>query len=351
MSGTDTDGRLLYAAIVREPEEDTPRLMYADWLEENGDPERAEFIRLQVELSRMPPKPRELFVADGAGQRMEGLGVRLTYEGDGHYSASTGERGLSAETFTPGERVDVYAELAGKVPRRGWMRGLRYVKHVEGRQLVVFRKDDKSGPWVGAAPTTRADALLALHRARWLRVECPACGGTGRALAEWEHDEGGGFTIGACSHCNGGGDAGGLTWKTRDDEVMAGFQSAERYRGTTTFARGFPERVTVPRLADVVEPYRSGYDDASDTYRRDGFRPTPWARAAVRHHPVVEFVPADALPCLERRGNVFLWRDDVVFDHDPRLPAAICPKEEFPFRQAAVDALARALGELARRPG
>jgi hypothetical protein len=71
----------------------------------------------------------------------------------------------------------------------------------------------------------------------------------------------------------------------------------------------------------------------------------------VRHHPVVEFVPADALPCLERRGNVFLWRDDVVFDHDPRLPAAICPKEEFPFRQAAVDALARALGELARRPG
>jgi uncharacterized protein (TIGR02996 family) len=42
------------AAIVKTPEDDTPRLVSADWLEENGDPERGQFIRLQVEAARLP---------------------------------------------------------------------------------------------------------------------------------------------------------------------------------------------------------------------------------------------------------------------------------------------------------
>ncbi len=40
-------------AIWREPEEDAPRLIYADWLEEQGDV-RGEFIRLQCELAALP---------------------------------------------------------------------------------------------------------------------------------------------------------------------------------------------------------------------------------------------------------------------------------------------------------
>jgi uncharacterized protein (TIGR02996 family) len=39
----------LIAAIDANPEEDAPRLAHADWLQANGDPDRAEFIRLQVE--------------------------------------------------------------------------------------------------------------------------------------------------------------------------------------------------------------------------------------------------------------------------------------------------------------
>jgi uncharacterized protein (TIGR02996 family) len=42
-----SDEAALLAAIIAHPDEDTPRLMYADWLDENGNPERAEFIRLQ----------------------------------------------------------------------------------------------------------------------------------------------------------------------------------------------------------------------------------------------------------------------------------------------------------------
>ena len=49
-------------AILEDPEADTPRLVYADWLEERGDP-RSEFIRVQCELARIgggDPRSAEL---------------------------------------------------------------------------------------------------------------------------------------------------------------------------------------------------------------------------------------------------------------------------------------------------
>jgi uncharacterized protein (TIGR02996 family) len=38
---TTTALSALYAAILAHPEEDTPRLMYADWLDEQGGGENA----------------------------------------------------------------------------------------------------------------------------------------------------------------------------------------------------------------------------------------------------------------------------------------------------------------------
>lgn len=40
-------------AICDDPEDLTPRLVYADWLDENGDPSQAEFIRVQIEMGKM----------------------------------------------------------------------------------------------------------------------------------------------------------------------------------------------------------------------------------------------------------------------------------------------------------
>ena len=40
--------------IVAHIDDDTPRLVYADWLMEHGHDERAEFIRVQVERARLP---------------------------------------------------------------------------------------------------------------------------------------------------------------------------------------------------------------------------------------------------------------------------------------------------------
>jgi uncharacterized protein (TIGR02996 family) len=48
------DHDALLAAVIADPDEDTPRLMMADWFDENDQPERAEFVRVQVELARTP---------------------------------------------------------------------------------------------------------------------------------------------------------------------------------------------------------------------------------------------------------------------------------------------------------
>jgi len=55
--------RAFFERIRDEPAEDGPRLIYADWLEENGQPDRAEFVRLLVALDRLPdddPRRTEL---------------------------------------------------------------------------------------------------------------------------------------------------------------------------------------------------------------------------------------------------------------------------------------------------
>lgn len=49
-----SDREALIAGICAQPDEDTPRLAFADYLEEFGEPDRAAFIRAQVELARTP---------------------------------------------------------------------------------------------------------------------------------------------------------------------------------------------------------------------------------------------------------------------------------------------------------
>jgi uncharacterized protein (TIGR02996 family) len=47
-----SDREAFVAAVAANPADDLPRLVFADWLDENGDPERAEFIRVQCELAK-----------------------------------------------------------------------------------------------------------------------------------------------------------------------------------------------------------------------------------------------------------------------------------------------------------
>lgn len=49
-----TDPDALYRAILADPDDDTLRLIYADAVDEAGDPRRAAFVRTQVQLARVP---------------------------------------------------------------------------------------------------------------------------------------------------------------------------------------------------------------------------------------------------------------------------------------------------------
>jgi uncharacterized protein (TIGR02996 family) len=61
------DADSAFLRIIRtEHDSDTPRLVYADWLDEQGDPDRAEFIRVQCELAGL----------DQDGERARGLKAR-----------------------------------------------------------------------------------------------------------------------------------------------------------------------------------------------------------------------------------------------------------------------------------
>jgi uncharacterized protein (TIGR02996 family) len=51
--------RTCWSAIREAPEEDTARLVYADWLDQHGQADRAEFIRVQCALAKLGPDRRK----------------------------------------------------------------------------------------------------------------------------------------------------------------------------------------------------------------------------------------------------------------------------------------------------
>jgi uncharacterized protein (TIGR02996 family) len=52
-----SDEDAFLAAIAATPADDTPRLVYADWLDDRNDP-RAEYLRLEVERHRLKPRDK-----------------------------------------------------------------------------------------------------------------------------------------------------------------------------------------------------------------------------------------------------------------------------------------------------
>jgi uncharacterized protein (TIGR02996 family) len=89
-----TDGSLLLKAILAHPAEDTPRLVYADWLDERGETEHAAFIRKQVagESWGRPPRQQLLrsIIGEGVCQAVfQDNGVPVTRLNCSGYTRST----------------------------------------------------------------------------------------------------------------------------------------------------------------------------------------------------------------------------------------------------------------------
>lgn len=99
---TDTDA--LYAAILKHPGDDAPRLMYADALDERAegaDVLRAEFIRKQIEMHRIgePYLRVEGDVRAGSHRHWnvdaDGTGVKVGHRVDLHQNSYNKRRGLT----------------------------------------------------------------------------------------------------------------------------------------------------------------------------------------------------------------------------------------------------------------
>jgi uncharacterized protein (TIGR02996 family) len=131
---TEQDGAFV-RAIRDEPDSDMHRLVYADWLEEQGDAARAEFIRLQCQLARLPPNARRSRKLE---QQQEEL---LSAHGGRWALPQSAEAALPAgrPQLRPGEGRHTYQV---EVWPRQWVslgpfhRGFVDELHIEGRHLA-----------------------------------------------------------------------------------------------------------------------------------------------------------------------------------------------------------------------
>jgi uncharacterized protein (TIGR02996 family) len=98
-----TERKALLAAVCASPEDDTPRLVFADWLDENGEPERAEFIRVQVDFAALlrsaasgteqpGRRARDLWIQHGKAWQQELPQIKGVVWHDGMFSRGFVER-------------------------------------------------------------------------------------------------------------------------------------------------------------------------------------------------------------------------------------------------------------------
>jgi len=114
-----TEREALLAAICEHPDDDTPRLVFADWLDENGEPERAEFIRLQCEVARLAADDQRAGLIDRETELQKKFGKRwideLPVPDTAHIRWVEAAPGgwLDGETFDRGFACQLFAQTAG----------------------------------------------------------------------------------------------------------------------------------------------------------------------------------------------------------------------------------------------
>ena len=139
-------------AICATPQDDTPRLVYADWLDEHGDPARAEFIRVQVELAR-----------HGHRRRKQWESAVIKHGPDYYEAASFGSTYIEV-----GDRVDI-TRVKDRKDTVGAKRtvfiahhGLlvtRILHEDDNQRRIILKRDERSVP-VPPELVEREQALL-----------------------------------------------------------------------------------------------------------------------------------------------------------------------------------------------
>jgi uncharacterized protein (TIGR02996 family) len=135
--------------IIDHPDDDTPRLVYADWLDEHGEPDRAEFIRVQCEMAKENLDPKR-------GRELRKRAAALLKEHEGRWAPVT------PRAAVPGGWP--------KPPRSNWRRG--FLHH-----FVCYRKEPEV-----------AYKVLCEHPLRLLTLFCDSLSASeALVLAGWAH--------------------------------------------------------------------------------------------------------------------------------------------------------------------
>lgn len=135
---TPSTGTALLQGILANPDEDTYRLVYADWLEENGQSLRGEFIRVQCALARiagddparfgLAQREHELLSKHGSALEIDlPAVVRDHFQCDMH-------RGFIEEVRTT---ATYFLKGAGGLLRRTPLR-VAELRYVDAAQLAAF---------------------------------------------------------------------------------------------------------------------------------------------------------------------------------------------------------------------
>lgn len=106
------------AAIIAQPDDTTTRLVFADWLEEHGDPDRAAFIRLQIQQSHLAEE-------DPACEEIQHQTCPLFEKNKSKWLADLPawlQQEVSAHNFTRGflSNFNKTAAKVARIPQRVW---------------------------------------------------------------------------------------------------------------------------------------------------------------------------------------------------------------------------------------
>jgi uncharacterized protein (TIGR02996 family) len=233
-------------AILDAPDDDVPRLVYADWLDERGDAARSEFVRVQCELATCQ------LAQDPACVRAHSVETHRLPDG------RTGACGTCWDGHRRRERELLTGRGGDWSPSRGFVRGRRHGWRLaesgptvewSDRTAVTFTRGFVSSVTLSWADwATHAKHLLAaapiarVNRPRECMAcseggpahgrlaVCPACRGTGR-VDDWKGD--GRVVLSSMPE---------VTWLVRD---------GDHWRPSPVPT--VPESMTALRLGDGVE--------------------------------------------------------------------------------------------------
>ena len=133
---TDND---FLEAIVANPTDDVPRQIYADWLEEHGENERAEFIRIQCELAELEPAdPRRRELEPRQLELLRYLKAEWTWQLKGIATSCWMERGFVERiVITP----DAFSEFHERIFKENPILEIRFDFFQDSAQALTQLAD------------------------------------------------------------------------------------------------------------------------------------------------------------------------------------------------------------------